>query len=184
MNKIKRVSLMFRLLFQSVFVVLPLLVLVAWIMAPETLSFLKGTINFELSPLHEYPVLHPMSLLNKLLGFGVSMIPVGIHMITLYFLIKLFRLYEQGKIFSLHNVCYIRNIGYTLLVGQLLHPFYEALMGLVLTWNNPPHQGLRFISVSFDRTNVSVILIALLVILISWIMAEGYKLQEEQQLTI
>lgn len=91
-------------------------------------------------------------------------------------------MYEQGKIFSLNHVKYIRNIGYALLIGQIVEPFYQGIMGFILTAHNPPHH--RFATVTLDQTNIGMLLTALLVILISWIMAEGYKLHQEQQLTI
>jgi hypothetical protein len=107
---------------------------------------------------------------------------MAIALFILSMLIKLFSLYAKGEIFSLNNVRYIKNIGYALLIGQIVHPIYQGLMGLVLTWHNPP--GHRFASVTFDQVNLGILLVALLVILISWIMAEGCKLQEEQKLVI
>ena len=105
-----------------------------------------------------------------------------IELYILYSLIKLFGLYSKGEIFSVNNVRYIRNIGYALLFTQIVNPLYQVLMGAVLTLHNPP--GHRFLSITLDQTNLGIILIALIVILISWIMAEGCKLREEQQLTI
>jgi len=55
-------------------------------------------------------------------------------------------------------------------------------MGFILTWRNPP--GHRFASITLIQTNIGVILVALMVILISWIMLEGCKIREEQQLTV
>ena len=182
MNKIKRVSLCFRVLFQIVFCLLFLQVLgvgVTWVIAPHILSFLDGNIVFSLP---NYPVLHPLSITTRLLGFLLSIIPIGIGILVAYFLVKLFQLYEQGEIFSLKNVIYIRNIGYTLLIGQLFNPLYDALMSLLLTWSNPPHHHL--VQVTVNGTNVGILFTSLLVILISWIMAEGHKLLEEHELTV
>jgi hypothetical protein len=100
----------------------------------------------------------------------------------LYSLIKLFGLYSKGEIFSVNSVKHIRNIGYALLITQIVNPLYEGLMGLALTWHNP--HGHRFASVTLNQTNLGIIFVALIVILVSWIMAEGCKLREEQQLTI
>src|SRR3990167_8519691 len=85
------------------------------------------------------------------------------------FLFQLFGLYKQAEIFSLKNVNYIKKIGYTLLIGQLLDPFYQALMTVNLTWSIHP----KILAIGFSGTNIGIILMALLVILISWIMAEG-----------
>jgi len=68
------------------------------------------------------------------------------------------------------------------LFTQLVNPFYEALMGIVLTLHNP--HGHRLAIITLDQTNIGILFVAGIVILISWIMSEGCKLREEQQLTI
>lgn len=181
MNRIKRVSLFFRILFQIAFIAVPIALVIAWIKLPEPLFSFNG-ITWMMIPTDEYPILHTLSLSTRIYGFLISLIPTTITLIVLYFLIKLFRLYESGSIFTMKNVLYIRNIAYTLLLGQLLHPIYEASMGIILTWHNPP--GHRMAQVTLAGTNVGIILVAFLIILISWIMAEGCKLAEEQKLTI
>lgn len=194
MNRIKNVSLFFRIVFQIIFFALPILLMVSWVYAPDELVLLSGFIKLNAIPatysgMHTYAqgvpekaILHTLSLSEKSLGCLVSAIPMLVKMIILYFLIKLFKLYEQGDIFSLHHVKYIRNIGYALLMGQLIEPFYQFAMGIVLTMHNPPQH--RYAAITLDQTNIGILLTALLVILISWIMAEGCKLREEQQLTI
>ncbi len=69
-----------------------------------------------------------------------------------------------------------------MLISQLIEPFYQFVMGIVLTMHNPPHH--RFAAITLDQTNIGILLTAFLIILISWIMAEGCNLREEQQLTI
>jgi hypothetical protein len=185
MNRIKKVSLFFRLVFQIIFVTLPVLLIISWVYAPDELMLLAGIIRINAIPaVYSVPqtIQHTLSVGEKSLGCLVSVIPLMLVMFIFYSLIKLFKLYEKGEIFSIQHVRYIRNIGYTLLAGQLIEPFYQFAMGLVLTWHNPPHH--RFASITLDQTNFGILLTAFLVILISWIMAEGCKLHEEQQLTI
>ncbi|MHB1949509.1 MAG: DUF2975 domain-containing protein [Gammaproteobacteria bacterium] len=195
MNRIKHVSLFFRIVFQIIFIALPFLLIVSWIYAPNELVLLNGFIKLNAIPatysgMHtfigqaapEKAILHTLSLSEKSLGCLISAIPTMVEMFVLYFLIKLFKLYEKGEIFSLNHVRYLRNIGYALLIGQLIEPFYQFVMGLVLTIHNPPQH--HYAAITLDQTNIGILLTALLVILISWIMAEGYKLREEQQLTI
>lgn len=189
MNRIKRVSLLFRVIFQIMFITAPLLLIYAWINSPESLVMMGGAINMSFIPRaytsmgsHGSSILHVLSYSERWMGFCMSAIPLLIELYILHALIKLFKLYEKGEIFSINNVLYIRNIGYALLLGQIVNPFYEALMGLILTWHNPP--GHRLVAITLDQTNVGILFTALLVILISWIMAEVCKLREEQQLTI
>jgi hypothetical protein len=183
MNRIKKVSLFFRIVFQIIFVGLPILFIMSWVYAPNELGLLIGIIRLNAIPsAYSHSILHTLSASEKSLGCLVSTIPFLVEMFVIYFLIKLFKLYEQGEIFSIQHVKYIRNIGYALLIGQLIQPFYQFAMGLVLTLNNPPHH--RYATITLDQTNIGILLTALLVILISWIMAEGCKLHEEQQLTV
>jgi hypothetical protein len=183
MNKIKRVSWLFRVIFQITFVVLPIITVLAWLNASEPLLSIKSQSIIDLIP-RGYKMLHPFTTMTKLMGFLVTLIPLSIELFVFYALIKLFRLYEKGEIFALENVDYIRKIGYALLLGQLLKPFYDVLISITLTWNNKLHGGLRIASITFDQTDLGIVLISLLVILVSWIMMEGCKLREEQQLTI
>jgi hypothetical protein len=189
MNKIQQVSLFFRVVFQILFIVLPVLLIIGWMSASQSLVMLHGIIEMDFIPraytatiAHGSDILHVLTPEEKILGFCIAVIPLLIELYILYSLIKLFKLYEKNEIFSLKHVRYIKKIGYALLIGQIIHPFYEGLMGLVLTWHNPP--GAHLIKVTLDQTNIGILFTALLVILISWIMAEGYKLREEQQLTI
>lgn len=182
MNKIQRVSKFFRILFQIAFIAIPLLQIAFWINAPASLKFLGDCIHLDMIP--PITILHPLSNTAKFLGFCINMIPTGIYLYILYSLIKLFRLYEKGEIFSMKIVNYFKNVGYALLIGELVNPFYQALISVLLSWNNNLHGEKRYIGIALDGTNVGLILTGLFVILISWIMAEGCKLREEQQLTI
>lgn len=183
MNRIKHVSLFFRILFQILFIALPLLLVVAWVTSPKSFDMMGGVIHMSFIPRpYANSILHVLTNTDRLLGFCISAIPMIIELYILYSLIKLFRLYEKDEVFSINNVRYIRNIGYALLVTQIVNPIYEGLMGVALTWHNPP--GHCFASVTLDQTNIGIIFAGLIIILISWIMAEGCKLREEQQLTI
>lgn len=183
MNKIIKTSIFFRGLFQILLIALPLLLIVAWIQSAGTFDMVNGLINFNFIPaVYSDKILHPLSMSEKILALGASALPLIVQLYILFSLIRLFKLFEQGVIFSMNNVQYIRNIGYALILTQIMKAVHQGLMGFILTWRNPP--GSRFASVTLDHTNLGVILVALMVILISWIMLEGCKIQEEQQLTI
>lgn len=183
MHKIKRVSKMFRILFQVVFILLPIGNIIGWMQAPKPIIILQGIFRLNVIP-HTYQeeILHNLSYTEKGLGLLASCIPLAIQLSIVYFLIRLFKCYERGEIFSLKNVNYIKKIGYGLLISEIIIPVHQFIAGVILTMHNPP--GHRFASMSWDQTNLGILLIALLVILISWIMAEGYRLQQDQELTI
>ncbi|MFC7781365.1 DUF2975 domain-containing protein [Legionella taurinensis] len=183
MEKIQRISLFFRVLFQVLFIALPLFLITAWVKSSGTLVIMGGAINLNYIPAaYANSILHTLSGSEKFLGLCLSSIPMFVQLYILFALINLFKLYEKGEIFSINNVRSIRNIGYALLITQIIDPIYQGAMGFVLTRYNP--SGHRFAAITLDQTNIGVVLIALIVILISWIMVEGCKLREEQQLTV
>lgn len=195
MEKIRRVSIFFKMMFRIMFIAMPIVLVMSWIYAPDQLLLFSGIINWNAIPanysgMHTYTtagiseksIMHTLTVGEKTLGCLVSSIPMMVYLFILAMLIKLFSCYEKGEIFSINNIRYIRNIGYALLVSQIIEPIYQFIMGFVLTIHNPPHH--HFASITLDQTNIGILLTALLVILISWIMMEAYQLREEQQLTI
>lgn len=178
MNKIQRASVFLRVIFQIAFVMWPLILALYWIFSvpqvpsPLIISFIpNGT-----------EILHPLTRADTLWGFLIGLLPTAIEMIIIYFLIKLFKLYEQGKIFTLSNVEYLRKIGIFMLINQGAGFIYDALITFVLTMHNP--RGHWSSSFTFSNHDVYNIVTAIMVIVISWIMAEGCRLQEEQKYTV
>lgn len=177
MKNIKYVSLFFRLLFQNIFVCVIALYVIGWIYAPHHILWFHA-----IPTEYQAYVQDELAANTKVVGFLIMLIPTLLELLVLYFLIRLFRLYEKQEIFSARNVRYIKYTGYALLVEQLVKPICIFLLGFILTSNNPP--GMRYAMMTISGTNIEIILTAIIIILISWIMAEGRKLNEEQQLTI
>ncbi len=183
MNKIQRVSKFFKWMFQITFILMPILLILFWINAPSPVSSTAANHGFVISYIPKgIKILHTLSANTKLLGFVISLIPLTVNLFILYFLIRLFKLFEACEIFSYKSVRYIKYVGYTLLIGQVVSPIHQALLSAALTWHNP--HGERVISVSLSGTNLGILLMALLIILVSWLMSEAYKMQEDQKYTI
>lgn len=182
MDRIVSVSRIFRILFIIVFILVPLFSIVSWMITPDAVQIGTSTFGLQYSPI---PVDLHIALLTpgvKVLAFFVDILVVAPNMLLLFFLIKLFGNYQKEKIFTLENVKLIRNVGYTMLVWQIMTPIHQMLLSVVLTMHNPP--GQHIIEASFSSTNLAVLLIAFIVILISWIMGVGHRLQEEQEYTV
>lgn len=180
MNNIKHISHFFKLIFQAAFIFIPLFQLFFWLNAPYPFGE-NSIIVTKIIPAY-LNVPDVLTLQTKMLGFLISCIPNGISMLTLYFLIRLFKLYEKAEIFSMQNVVYMKNIGYLLLASEIFNPIYQALMSFVLTRQNPP--GSRQIYVNLRMSDLEFVAIAVIIILISFIMAEGCKMREEQEYII
>lgn len=180
--KIKKVSKIFRILFQISFVLVPIKHIIAWIYAPTSLLFPMGIV-IDVIP-QNIEILHSLAVSTKFYGFLVSALPVIALEIVLFYLIRLFRLYERAEIFTLQNVNYIKKMGYALFIMQPLRLISEGLVSAIVTWNNPIGSGTRKSVITMTGVDLSLMLAAFLIILISWIMTEGYRLREEQKFTI
>jgi hypothetical protein len=175
MNKIQKVSRFFRYLFLLLFFLLVLYFVSSWVIFPENLG------GMQFIP-HNLPILFPISTTTKGFAIALSLIPLAIELGVLYLLIRLFGFFEKSEVFSIAAVTAIKRIGYVLFIGQVIHPFYEAAISAALTWNNGPHH--RMTEITFTQANAGLLLMGLMMILISWIMLEGYKLKQDQQFTI
>ncbi len=91
--------------------------------------------------------------------------------------IKLFGLYEKGEIFLAKNIEHLKRIGETLIMWAIIKGLTSFAVTSVMLY-----EGLDTgINVTF---NITALMIGLLIYVISWVMDEGRKLREEQELTI
>lgn len=177
MTKIQRVSGILKELFHIGMWVLPVLLIAGWVLGPDIyLGTHQFGVGFSAFPRH-VEVMQPITTQTRLLGFLVGLMPTLVTMYLLYCLRQLFACYGRGEIFTLRTVRYIRNIGITLLVQVLVEMIYIVLINYVLN-------GMNTLHLNFSSVNISVVLLAVLIIINSWIMSEGYKLHQEQELTI
>lgn len=182
-KKIARLSSFLRVVSIFFIIIVPLVYAAYWItngfsFLPKdqffSLELLPQVTDVEMMPLEKMPSY------MKLFGFLVMLLPLGIFEITMYFFIRLLNLFKRLIIFSKLNVKLIKYIGITILVGQLIvHPIYSALISLVMTFLNPP--GERMINIYFGTSEFVLIGVGLIVMLIAYIMEEGYEIYEEQK---
>lgn len=123
-----------------------------------------------------------LTLKTQILAFTASLIPLAVVMYGIKNLIALFSLYENAVVFTQENVIYFRRLGYSLIYWVLACFVFTILISLVLTFNDPV--GERMLVVQFGFPDFSLLLIAGVVILISWVMQEAVKLEYEQALTV
>jgi hypothetical protein len=190
MNKISRVSRKFRLLFQFLFFIEPIGLVLFWSLAnsPMVQRLIQAayggdkTSLFLLTSFSDKLVNMPLDPTTRLLGFMVSMLPVAITMFGLYQLVQLFRSYESGRIFTIENVKRYKKLGYTLFASVFGGLVYEALITWVVTFHNAP--GKREIAITFGSYDIITLIVGGIILLISWVMMEGQNLAEEQVYTI
>ncbi|HXA48095.1 MAG TPA: DUF2975 domain-containing protein [Burkholderiaceae bacterium] len=123
-----------------------------------------------------------IDLQQRLLAMAASALPTAVAMFIFARLARLFSLYRHGQIFTAQVVQTIRQLGFAIIVAQFSDLIFQLLCSIVLTWHNGV--GHRQVTVGFSFTHCELLFFAAIVILSSWVMDEGRRLQAEQDLTI
>lgn len=174
LGHIRRASRRFGLLFQVLVVLVPLLNLLFWVSFNDLPpSFLA---NLPVSPTGSLPA--PILVA----GFMASLLPIGVMVFGLMTLRTLFRLYEDGIIFSAANVRCFRRLGYAFIAWVLANVIYTPVLSIIITAINPP--GEKALVVQFGSPQLSALVIGGIILLIAWVMDEGRKLKDEQAHTV
>lgn len=178
-TRIQRISKRFRYLFTVLIFFIPLADFLFW------LSFNYMPDSF-LTPdgfLAGLPATadQDLSLLFLAFGFLISLIPVTVATYGMLTLSRLFRLYENAIVFTRDNVRLIRKLGYVIIAWVAANQLFTPLISAVITHGNP---GLPTITVSLNISDLSTLIMGSIVVLISWVMDEGRKLENEQMHTV
>ncbi|WP_373054839.1 DUF2975 domain-containing protein [Vibrio salinus] len=160
----------------------PILVCAFWLTIETSYDFLAQLgIFLSGDELKTYTQL-PLTMTSRILAMVVSLLLSGVFMYALKVLIRIFRNYENRVIFSLDNaICYHR-LGYCIFYWALGSIVYHSLMSVILSFNNPP--GSRVLTVTFGDMDFLTLVFGCIVLIISWVMKEGYLLAEENSHTI
>ena len=122
----------------------------------------------------------PMS--HRLLGVFATSISVIIMVWGLVYLIKTMRSIQQGKIFSYQTTTYFKRMNTLFLWLALYTPLHRMLFVLTTTLHNPP--GQRMLSFGFTSGDLTNILIFAFFLVITSMMQEGSRIQEDLDLTV
>lgn len=174
-ERIQRASRRLRYLLMTIFWVMPVINAYVWV-------FMNGFPKMMTSHMLPYFVELPLPASARLMGFVVVMIPTGVAMIGAYHLVRLFRLYEQGDIFKLRNVRCYKKLSRLLIWWFAAGILCQSLLSVVLTLHHPP--GQRMVTVGLASSDLTALLLGLILMVIAWVMEEGRKLQEDQDLTV
>lgn len=175
LGKIRTVSRTFRGLCTLCLIVLPLGTVVFWSvfnLLPEamTVSFLVNVRT------------RPLGWEVRALACAASMLPVGALFCGFASLRRLFGLYMEGHIFSPATVACFRRLGRSLLLWGAAQFLGGPLLTLALTSANPP--GQHMITLGVGTGELTALFLGGVVLLMSWVMDEGRRLEEDQLLTI
>ncbi len=114
-------------------------------------------------------------------------------------LAQLFRLYERGRIFVAETIGCIKNLGSLCVIGgvfmsltriiarqiEIVSPFPPANLPAGVTVARLVTFHIGFFSFDFGTgIDFGLLLAGIAIVLVAWIMDEGRKIQEEQELTV
>ncbi|WP_027723398.1 DUF2975 domain-containing protein [Maridesulfovibrio zosterae] len=179
MEKIKKISILLKYAFLVTLIIIPLFEVCAWVLfngSYDSFFIPEFLVKSELY------ILSPLSDMQKALGLAASAPYILLSSYSIWQMVKLFTLYSHGKIFTAENSACYRRAAWALLIGEIVYSFSLTAVILVVTMNNKV--GERLLVFGFDDANIGNIVIACVVLAISWVMDEGRKLQDEAELTI
>jgi len=188
MTRIQKVSWYLLIMCNFLLIFLPLFILSLWLFietAPMKEAISKG-IFFDLVKTPEGAVnlcticWTPLTKFIGFIGTFIGDLPI---LLGLFVLKPVFQNYKRGEIFNVFNALQYKYLGWLFFLNALLtRPLSNMLQVLAVTLTNPP--GHRYITIEYGTPNIEALFCGALVIVISWVMVEGYKLQEEQKFVI
>lgn len=190
MHRIQTMSSYLYYFFSALLVLSPLITLMYWLFLNAiSIDKFEPYFSFGLSwksPGVSLPSIKeklPIPLEHRLIGLAgavFSQIPLYIGYAVLR---QLFGLYRSGIIFSSENVKCYKWLGVLMILASVFFiPLGEGVSMMALTLSNPP--GERMFSIGFGSSGIEIMLVGVLVMIISWIMEEGRKIDEERAYTV
>lgn len=171
----KKYKIIFQLILRLVIVITPMF----WLTVDTNIDIFTFV---GLSSVYSSYINSPMLMSTRIFAIIVSLIPISIVSYALIALIRLFKFYEKGNIFSVETVSQYKKLGKALIFWFFGIMIYDALISLVLTMNNPV--GHRVISITIGGIDILAIIAGSVVLIISSVMQQAQEIADENSLTI
>lgn len=180
-EKLKRVSLRALLLLRILVILIPVITLLSWLFPDNILS--KSILSPSIGGFIKADQVNVFMWNNKLIGLVGSFFNLLPFVLSLVWLIKLFKNYALGDIFTVQNAKIYSRLGYVCLFSALLlQPVSQILFSLAVSINYTV--GQRFIAFGFGGGNLTAIIGGASLIVIAYVMRIGHEIDEERNLTI
>jgi hypothetical protein len=118
-----------------------------------------------------------LTWMSLVLGFLASAVLVAVVLYGLYRLRRLFELYGDGQVFTPETAGCLRGFAVSVLLYGALSPVIGSLLSVILTIGNPP--GQRVLSVTLTATEIQLVFLGAVLLVISWVMSESFRLAKE-----
>ncbi len=174
-EQIQRASHRMRRILAGVIIVMPLINAMVWLFIND----LPVDIYREILP---HFVTMPLPATTRLMGFLVTMVSASVVIVGALHLMRLFDLYGKGSIFRDANVQCYKHLSRILIWWFAARIVERTLLGIALTLHNPP--GQRMLTLGVSSSDLGILLIGFILSIITWVMEEGQRLQEDQDYTV
>jgi len=170
---IARVSARLRTVTTLLMIALPVVLALAWALVNHLPYFIAQL---------PVPVKGYLPRATRALAFVASMLPGGVAIYALSRLRRLFDLYAHGEIFRAANVECFRQLGWSLFAWAVAGFLFKPIAGIILTFHWQP--GTRLLVLGIDSQDVVAVFMGLVVLTVAWVMDQGRRLSEEQELYV
>ena len=178
LNRIKIASQIFRAL--NGIIAMLIVLVVALSISAKYLP--DGAVQIAFSPHQTY--ISPFHI--PLLVLFVGTIQLCLAGIGLILLNRLFKFFERGIFFKIENIKCVKFLGLIVIGLWLTQTILELMAHQGLKGSGPAYPFLTVVFGSYQvhLAHVLGLLFGILLVFIAWIMDEGRKIQEEQELTV
>jgi hypothetical protein len=156
---------------------LSLLVLPAWIVlsSADNLEPVQGLFGAHLLELAQGGLTPAVRLRLA----AVTLLPVGVALVALWQLWRLFGAYCQGDVFGPVPLTSLRRFGWAMTGLAVLQPLSTTLASVAASLDNPP--GQRILMVSLGSNDYALLMSALVFVAISRVMTEAARQAQENE---
>lgn len=182
MQHVQKLSRFIRIIFQIFLIVIPLFSCFFWLVCGTPYDFLSasGIVSFS-SDVSSYTT-QPLTYGTKIVLCIIDLFTDCIYLYALMVLIHLFRNYERCEIFSLNNVICYRKLSYCVFYWIAGSFIQNTLFSVIVSFHNPV--GQRVVNFGVSDSQVTAFVFGLVILIISYVMKEGYLLADENKNTI
>jgi len=147
-----------------------------------SLTYIQWLLGWNLSSDPFLQTVSAMPLIDRLLGLCVDTTALVIACYGIIIFIRLMKKFQEGQLFSSSTAQLLNKLSKTALYWALYHPLRNTLLSLITTLHKGP--GNRIISISIDTSDIVNIFMFTCFVLITALIQEAYKIQQEHDLTV
>lgn len=167
LQKIRHTSLVFQKVITALMVIVPTTALFVWAFVDLTALEL-GWSEAEVGPL---------TIFERVAAATLSILPLSVTLVALFNLRRLFGLYAQGNIFEAANVQCFRNMGWALVLIMPTNVLFHSALSVLLSFDQAA--GERMLAISISSDDVGVAVVGVVIVVVSWVMAEAADLSRD-----